>query len=341
MEELVDLHEKLKQRADDYVAWCGKVRKGLNINNDGLDIEYNSDEASETRKKTAAIMKKRPLLSQLQSLLAQATEHKYPRFDVALDVSSATTLDDSLLPRLERECLLAAECTKLVKQFLDLYKNGLKKEVKSEADGSNTDEDEDDVPLFVAKRRQLERAAAAAAAATTTHKHRPSLDQLKQLAKSLGELTCEVSERDLFLSLLEEALGFEARIERLVGTWCVEDTSRLGEVRALIDYLDRVDYIIEFPFMLAEQVRLAHRQAAWLHRVNEAVHSPAVLTLKFMRGLIEAFASESLLSFVGGASNGTSHRNMQIIKKCFGDLQELYSIAHTWDEKAREQLQST
>ncbi len=321
MEELGELYLTLKKRTDEYVAWCHKVRKALNIKN-GLEIEYNSDDVVEIQSEKTNCSK-RPHLTQLQKLLEQAKENKYPRFDIELDSYTTSILEDSFFSRLEREVSLAIECSKLCKKFLDLYKSSVK--VKSEKVEAKLESED----LVLPKRLQMRQ--------NCSSRHRPTLDELKQLAKNLNRLTCDIDERDLFLSLVNEAFACETKIESLTANWNIE-TSNVAEIKSIIDYLDRID--IEFPFMIVDQLRLFHKQASWLHRVNEAVQNPATFSLKIMRGLIDEFASENLLAFIGGASNGNNTRNIQTLHRCFGDLQELYSIAQTWDDKAREQLQS-
>jgi hypothetical protein len=343
MEELGELYLSLKKRTDEYVAWCGKVRKALHIKN-GLEIESNSDNdvvEIECGENSSSVNKKRIHLSQLQKLLDQAKTHKYPRYDIAIDSCAASNLEDSLVSRLEKECLLALECSKLCKKFLDLYKSNIK--VKSEILVKSESGECEDVNTALAKRlqsrQQQQQQQQQQQKCASRQQHKPTLDELKQLAKSLNRLACDIDERELFLSLVNGAFACETKINTLMTSWSIE-TSNVTEIASLIEYLDRID--IEFPFMVVEQLKLMRKQASWLHRVNEAVQNQhaATFTLKIMRGLIDEFASENLLAFVGGASNGNSTRNIQTMHRFFGDLQELYSIAHTWDEKAREQLQS-
>ena len=322
LEELTELYARLQKHTHEYARWTSDVRKCLNITSD-CDIEVgDQDQDVQIIQETSP----KPRLSQLQKLLEQARSNKYPRFDIPFEPnhsspSSFHSMDyeDSLLNRLERECQLAAECSEMCQKFLLLYKSSLKS-VKIET-------------------KQTAAVAAAAAA-------RPTLEQLKHLAENVSKLSCELDETDMFLSLIGEALEYEHRIGRIVRDWNV-DTPHWPELRAAVDYASRGD--IEFPPRLVEQLRLLYRQAKWLQAVNQAVTEPVTFTLKIMRGLIDECAHEDLClaappTAASLNSNNTAlssvAKQCQVVQKTFSDLQDLFSIAQTWDDKARMQIQS-
>jgi len=130
------------------------------------------------------------------------------------------------------------------------------------------------------------------------------------------------------MSIFNEALEYEKKIDRLIADWNIESPNQL---KRLINYLSRID--IQFPALKVEQLKIMHRQAVWLNAVNLSIQNPNELTIRLLTDLIDRVIDENLL-----VTFNDSHASKDIVEKTFVDLQELLSISQTWDTCAKEQL---
>ena len=148
---------------------------------------------------------------------------------------------------------------------------------------------------------------------------------------NLDKLVCEIDEHYLLVSIYNEALEYEKKIDRLIAEWIIESPNQL---KRLLNYINRID--IEFPELKVEQLKVMHKQAVWLSSVNLAVQTPKELTIYKISDLIDKAMEENLLVTFNNNLN-----SKQIVEKTFVDLQELLSISQTWDNKAKEQMNSS
>lgn len=151
------------------------------------------------------------------------------------------------------------------------------------------------------------------------------------LVNNLEKLVCEIDEHYLLVSIYNEALEYEKKIDRLIAEWNIESPNQL---KRLLNYLNRID--IEFSAIKVEQLKVMHKQAVWLSSVNLAVQTPSELTIDTISDLIDKAIEENLLVTFNDNLN-----SKQIVEKTFVDLQELLSISQTWDNKAKEQINAS
>lgn len=156
------------------------------------------------------------------------------------------------------------------------------------------------------------------------------MEKLKNLSADLAKLKCKIDESDLFLKIVEEAISYEIKIKDMIKQW---NTDSPEEIKSVLDYLDRIE--IEFPLLMVEQLRLMYKQSVWLEKVNSSVQEPSKFSIRIIKDFIDEFTNDNLLS-----SFSHDQKCNETIQKSFVDLQELLSIAQTWDEKARKQIES-
>lgn len=331
MKELFDILSKLSERTFEYSKWLFKVERILNLNkiknenaNNDSDIEeidmYDEEDDDDANDMNES--NKKPSINKLFKLLEEARLKKYPRYDNLNKskmfsnnkmLQSHNKINEHLYNELEKEYNKAVKCAKACKDFINLYKNHNFENNNMETDENNG---QDDV-IFVKKARKL-------------FKPKPSLDELKQLVNDMDNLICNIEEKDLFLSLFNEALDYELKIENLINEW---NLTSPNQIKRILNYLDSID--IEFPFLLVEQLKLMYRQSVWLDKVNTAIQNPKELTITMLRDFIDKSIDDNLLM-------NLSERDVsrKVIQKTIVDLQELLSIAQTWDQKVKLQIES-
>jgi histone demethylase JARID1 len=327
MKELFDILSKLSERTYEYSKWLYKVERILNFSkiknekaNNDSDIEeinmYEEDDEDEDISES----NKKPKIDKLFKLLEEARLKKYPRYD-NLNKSKMylnnnkmfqknNKINEHLYNELEKEYNKAIKCAKTCKDFINFYKN-------HNSVNNNIETDEGCEIIYVKKLRKL-----------ITQK--PSLDELKQLVSDMENLICDIEEKDLFLSLFNEALDYEIKIENLINEWNLKSPN---QIKRILNYLDSID--IEFPFLLVEQLKLMYRQSLWLDKVNTAIQNPKELTINMLKEFINKSIDENLLM-------NLDNRDItkKAIQKTIIDLQELLSIAQTWDQKVKSQIES-
>ncbi len=332
LEEMQAINLKLKQRILEYEEWCDKVEQVLYAHGTGKESTIKMEREQ---------LHVKPHVNYLFDLLDAAKMRRYPRYDITLNSCTKTETTKSsksnvvvnvkanscLVNELEKQVHKANNCAKLCKHFIEIFSqnsdararsNRYKRvpQIQHDANDSCTESKEDVVFLRKSTR--------------TCVKQVPSLDELKKLATDIQELVCEIDERELFVTLFNEAIEYEKRINQLIAEWNLESSAQLKRV---LDYLDSVD--IEFPLLSVEQLKLMYKQACWIELVNKSIEDADSLSMSTIKDLIEQALNENLL-----VNLSEDDKSRVVIQNTFNDLKELLKIAETWDEKARCQIDS-
>jgi hypothetical protein len=154
---------------------------------------------------------------------------------------------------------------------------------------------------------------------------------LKQLICDLDDLACDLDEQKQLEAIFSKVLENEKKIEYLIEAWCIDSPTKIKEI---IDFTLSID--IEFPPVLIEQLKLMYKQSLWLIEVNKAAENPYKLTLEKIQFFIDKAIEDRLLL----ASSSPNSESLNGIQKTFIELQDLLSIAQTWNDKAKNQLES-
>ena len=310
---------KLKQRTDEYEHWKIRAKKILHnkINNDS-DIEEISPDNNSSKK---------PHINQLFKLVEEAKLKKYPYHNFCIQSKTENTnkKNEYILNELELEFNKAIRCSKLCEKFIKIYKNNSSQNLSLNEMGKekikntkNEDFESDDDIIFIKKSEKSKLVQKA------------SFEQLKMLADDIENLVCEIDEKYLFLSLFNEAIEYKSKIEKLINEW---DINSPNQLKRIINYLNTID--IDFPILMVEQLNLMYKQAVWLEKVNNSIHNPSNFSIELIKEFIDQIVEDGLLITL--SSNPKSKMTVQ---KTLVDLQELLSIAQTWDGKAKSFIES-
>lgn len=264
---------RLNNYTSDYDLWCRTVESILNLRDCDTKQVYQTNNANtsvdvidlEVEGENDCFKRnKKPKLQKLLELLEQAKVNNYPRVEVESKIS-ANAECVNLLAELEAQYKLAQQCAEYCNQFINLYKRNFKTlnhnkidleqitdfksvGVKAEADSMEetnemdlgVEENSDEDIVFIKKTRQ-----------TNNSKRKISIERLRSLVSNLGQLVCELDEQALLISIYNEALEYERKIDRLIGEWNVESPNQLKRV---LNYIARID--IEFPNVKVEQLKV-------------------------------------------------------------------------------------
>ena len=325
MEEMHEILNNLNNYTDSYQHWCRTVEAILELRNSKLDNSVTSLIDLESEEETARVrLSKKPSLHKLLELLERAKLNKFPCYTEAITNSAHNICNsNNLFVQLEQEFKNAGKCAEMCYRFIDVYRNSQKRmsiEDKKPRpfDMSEEDEQADNDVIFV--KRSIKPGERL--------KKRISLEQLKILVENIDKLVCEIEEHRLLDAIFSEALEQEKKLDKLIAEWNLESPNQL---KSLLNYLAKID--VEFPPNKVEQLRLMHKQAVWLSLVNMSIQNPAELTISLISELIDRLMDDNLLQ-------PANNHGKQIIEKTFVDLQELLSIAQTWDARAKEQIES-
>lgn len=310
---------KLKQRTDEYEHWKIRAKKILHykISNDS-DIEEISTDNN---------VSKKPHINQLFKLLEEAKLKKYPyhNFSIQSKAENRNQKNEYILNELELEFNKAIRCSKLCEKFIKIYKNNSSQNLSLNEMGKekikntkNEDFESDDDIIFIKKSEKSKLVQKA------------SFEQLKMLAEDIENLVCDIDEKYLFLSLFNEAIEYKSKIEKLINEW---DINSPNQLKRIINYLNTID--IDFPILMVEQLNLMYKQAIWLEKVNNSIHNPSNFSIELIKEFIDQIVEDGLLITL--SSNPKSKMTVQ---KTLVDLQELLSIAQTWDGKAKSFIES-
>jgi hypothetical protein len=309
---------KLKQRTDEYGHWKIRAKKILHykINNDS-DIEEISADSNANKK---------PHINQLFKLLEEAKLKKYPYHNFSIQ-SKAENIrkNEYILNDLESEFNKAIRCSKLCEKFIKIYKNNSSQNLSLNETGKekikstkNEDFESDDDIIFIKKSEKSKLVQKA------------SFEQLKMLAEDIENLVCDIDEKYLFLSLFNEAIEYKSKIEKLIKEW---DINSPNQLKRIINYLNTID--VDFPILMVDQLNLMYKQAIWLEKVNNSIHNPSNFSIELIKEFIDQIVEDSLLITLSGNPKST-----MTVQKTLVDLQELLSIAQTWDGKAKSFIES-
>lgn len=280
-DEMSQILSRLNNYTSDYDLWCRTVESILNrrdCDTDTKQASQNNDnnDANDANKSVDVIdlevegendcfkRNKKPKLKRLLELLEQAKVNGYPRVKVESKIS-ANAEGINLLAELEAQYKLAQQSADYCNQFINLYKRNFKTlnhnkidleqitdfksvGVKAEADNVEeanemdlgVEENSDEDIVFIKKTRQ-----------TKDSRRKISIERLRSLVGNLGQLVCELDEQALLISIYNEALEYEGKIDRLIGEWNVESPNQLKRV---LNYIARID--IEFPNVKVEQLKV-------------------------------------------------------------------------------------
>ena len=307
IEEIKQMLQRLRRWNGDLGRWRANVETIFSQKqnfSDSIDLDDESDK----------IECKKPHVSQLLELLEEAKMSNY------LEKKGQDNKTKVLYDKLDAELKTAMRCAEQCTLLIDLYKKNVKSEdTRTEEDSETAGNSEECEIIFIKQSPKFGLA-----------RKRIKIEQLKALMKKIDGLACVIEEQHSLKTIFNEALEQEIRIERLLLEWNLESPN---QIKRMINYLDRVD--IDFGTILVEQLRAMHRQSVWLNSVYSAVQNPAELSIGIIKAQIDRVIEEQLL-----VTFTDNPRSKIEVEKTFADLQELLSIAQTWDKKAKEQIES-